>query len=182
MAPPARRSAASALATGLCVAALLAVSLPRGAVAVEEATVFDSTPSSKATDFSFMKGLVLASAEAKAAKADGSVGLMDGLFRNINANTPTTETGDETDKNVLGSALLLNRIRAQGDKAMRGGVAGAALTAALNGYAPNKDLMFGNILGKVAQRRQRRRDKAGPETLVAFFQLKFSLSAQLQLL
>lgn len=108
------------------VVALVLVSFPDVARAQQDA----ASTSSASTDFSFVKGLLLASAVGRAARADGSVGLFDGLAgagtrrlagsdatADEEAAATTADTGAEGDGgrdggNLLANSLLLNRLRA----------------------------------------------------------------------
>lgn len=130
----------SRAAAGLLCAALVLVSLPHVASWSQQDPTAASSSSSEATpssstDFSFVKGLLAASAVARAAKADGSEGLLDGLARagtrRLAGSAAADAEAEEAAKaaaaaggteatgaaaggggNLLGNALLLNRLRA----------------------------------------------------------------------
>ena len=156
MTTPARSTAAAALA--VCVAVLVASCNAAGLDDPASGRRLLQAAASPSTDFSFIKGLMAAGVAAQAAKADNSVGLMDALFPRASlggnflgnlagSGDTTAETSDSASteatepsgaKNLLGNALLLNRLRARqaGTEQAAGGVAAIALTSALRGFEP----------------------------------------------
>jgi hypothetical protein len=162
----ARSTAATALA--VCVALLVASCNAAGLGDLGSSRhlleVGDSPPTGN-----FLKAMVAAGVAARAAKADSTVGLIDSLFPGASLTgkvvgalagdgeslvTGVTSQSAKTEatpagQNALGSALLVNRLRARnagGDQAA-GGVAAIALTSALRGFEPAVSLWSDVISG-----------------------------------